>query len=187
MIIALAGRRIDAPDAETPRFPESRSGLIRERLRDLFRSTSATALVGSGACGADLLAMEAAGELGLRRCLVLPFEPARFRETSVVDRPGDWGPLFDRILADAGVEGGVIVLENPGDSHSAYAAVNRAILDEAIREAGPPASASDPGVGGDVLAVIVWDGAPRGADDLTAGFADEARSRGLRIFEISTL
>ena len=47
-------------------------------------------LVCSAACGADLIALQAAGRVSLRRRIVLPFEPSRFRDSSVVDRPGDW-------------------------------------------------------------------------------------------------
>jgi hypothetical protein len=187
MIIALAGRRIDSPDADTPRFPEACRGPVRERLRELFGTLGATALVSSGACGADLLAMDVAGDLDMRRRMVLPFEPGRFRETSVEDRPGDWGPQFDRILAEVAEKGGVIVLEDAGESEAAFAAVNSAILDEAMRDAG--AASAAPGRAGpaDVAAVIVWEGAPRGPGDMTAGFAEEARGLGLRVLEVSTL
>ena len=119
MIIALAGRHIDSPDADTPRFPEANLGMVRERLRELFRSLRATALVSSGACGADLLAKETAGELGVSRRMILPFEPARFRETSVVDRPGDWGRIYDRILGEVAREEGVMVLEDAGEAGAA--------------------------------------------------------------------
>ena len=77
MIIALVGRRIDAPDAEA-RFPLSQAGRVRETIRARLQGCGATALVTSGACGADLLAQDVAGELGLSRRMVLPlpFAPA---------------------------------------------------------------------------------------------------------------
>jgi hypothetical protein len=65
-VIALAGRRIDAPDAETPRFPLAAVPFVREQLDALFADRGATALVCSAACGADLVALDAATELGLR-------------------------------------------------------------------------------------------------------------------------
>ena len=61
----------------------------------------AAVLVCSVACGADLVALEAAERLGRRRRIVLPFAAERFRMTSVTDRPGDWGPMFDRMIAAA--------------------------------------------------------------------------------------
>jgi hypothetical protein len=38
----------------------------------------ADAFVSSAACGADLIALEEAERLGIRRCSVLPFSPDRF-------------------------------------------------------------------------------------------------------------
>src|SRR5689334_16384562 len=104
-IIALAGRRIDTPDTDPPRFPLGGVPLVRRRLAELFRVERATALVCSAACGADLVALEEAERLGIRRRIVLPFPPERFRETSVVDRPGDWGSAFDRLVAAARAAG----------------------------------------------------------------------------------
>ena len=112
--------------------------------------------------------MDVAGELGMRRRIVLPFEPARFRETSVEDRPGDWGPLFQRILAEVADEGGVRILPEIDDPSAAYTAANSAILDDAQRISAAERSAGmgDPA---EVVAVIVWDGVSRGEEDVTAG------------------
>jgi hypothetical protein len=63
-VIALAGRRIDAPGADPPRFPLERVSAVRRRLADLLVQEQATALVCSAACGADLAALEAAEQLG---------------------------------------------------------------------------------------------------------------------------
>jgi hypothetical protein len=78
---------------------------VRQRLVDMLAAERAAVLVCSAACGADLVALEAAERLGLRRRIVLPFAAERFRTTSVTDRPGDWGPLFDRMIAAAGAAG----------------------------------------------------------------------------------
>ena len=86
-VVALAGRRIDAPDAPirfSPRSVESVRGL----LRAYFTEGGASCLVSSAACGADLLALDVAGSLDMRRRVVLPYSPERFRETSVTDRKG---------------------------------------------------------------------------------------------------
>jgi len=104
-VVALAGRRIDAPGADPPRFPPERVPAVRQRLVDMLAAERAAVLVCSAACGADLVALEAAERLGLRRRIVLPFAAERFRTTSVTDRPGDWGPLFDRMIAAAGAAG----------------------------------------------------------------------------------
>lgn len=173
-VIALAGRRIDAPDADPPRFPLRAADAVWAHLRALFEREDAQALVCSAACGADLLALDAAGSLGLRRRVVLPYARVRFRETSVTDRPGDWGPLFDRIIEEVAALGDLVELARP-EGDGAYAAASTAVLDEADRLAGPD---------GRVLAVIVWEGAPRGEGDLTVAFAEAARARGMDVEEV---
>src|SRR5690242_3473732 len=109
--IALAGRRIDPPDGELPRFPLATVPLVLDRLRALFVERGADTLVCSAACGADLVALDVSGALGMRRRVVLPFDAAKFRETSVTDRPGDWGPLYDRIVEAARRAGDLVALE----------------------------------------------------------------------------
>src|SRR4051812_3874212 len=109
-VLALAGRRIDARNTKEPRFPHDAIPTVRRRLTDLFVKERAVALVCSAACGSDLIALEEAERLGIRRRIVLPFPPERFRETSVTDRPGNWGPVFDRIVAVAAEAGDLVVL-----------------------------------------------------------------------------
>jgi hypothetical protein len=178
VIIALAGRRIDGPDAPTPRFPPANVPLVRRRLDDLFAREASTALVSSAACGADLVALEVAAARGMRRRVVLAFGRERFRVTSVTDRGGDWGARYDRVLAELDPSGDVVTLEGLGEGTEAYVAVNQAILREAASLVGQS--------GGDAMAVLVWEGAPRGDDDLTASFGEEARRRGLRVESVKT-
>jgi hypothetical protein len=177
-IIAAAGRRIDGPDASPPRFPLANRDAVRERIRALFLEHGATGIVASGACGADLLAQDVGRQLDLlHRRMVLPFTPDTFRDSSVTDRPGDWGPLFDQLLAELAARGGLVTLaEDPG-SDTAYAAVNRVILAEADRIAG----ASVP------LVLLIWDGISRCDGDLTADLGIKARERSWRIAEVSTV
>jgi hypothetical protein len=111
VIIAVAGRRIDAIDTKTPRFPLENVPDVEHRLDELFERATATAMVASAACGADLLALTVAGKRGMRRRVVLPFSRDKFRTTSVTDRPGNWGPVYDRVLADLDPTGDVVTLE----------------------------------------------------------------------------
>src|SRR5690349_4386477 len=185
LVVALAGRRIDAAQAQELRFPLARVPLVRDRLRALLAERRAGILVSSAACGADLVALEAAERLGLRRRVVLPFAPDRFRETSVVDRPGEWGPIYDRIVEAARQAGDLVVLEGAGEGGAAYEAANGRILEETLALSG-----NEPGGGpvpADVaFAVIVWEGQSRGRDDATQQFASAARKRGLTVEEVST-
>jgi hypothetical protein len=178
LVIAFAGRRVDAPDADVPRLPPASTDAVRERLRLLFAEHDADALVCAGACGSDLLALDAAGTLGMRRRLVLPFDRTRFRATSVTDRADeltDWGALFDEIVEGLPPDD-VVELDGEASGDEAYAVANRAILDEAEALAGD----------GSVRAVIAWEGTPRGEGDLTAAFAEEARARGIPAEEVRT-
>lgn len=187
MIIALAGRRIDAHDATIPRFPLENVAAVRECLHAFFVDHEVTVLVCSAACGADLLALDVAGELGIWRRIVFPFEQNRFRATSVVDRPGEWEAVFDRIIREVQAEGNFVILSEDGEDDAVFAAANKVILDQALLLARQMPhdrgeQSTDP-----VQAVLVWDGQSRGEGDLTAHFADEARARGLAIIEIATI
>jgi hypothetical protein len=178
MIIALAGRRVDSTDSLETRFPMHNIEKVRIRIRETFTNNAATALVSSAACGADLIALAEAGKLGLRRRVILPFNRQRFRESSVVDRPGDWGDLYDELLDRIEETEDLIVLQD-GKGEKAYSAVNCVILDEALalsREYNEPVSA-----------VLVWDGISRGNSDLTEEFGIEAHRRGLTVVEVSTI
>ena len=180
-VVALAGRRVDAAGAQPTRFPFENAPTVGERIKAFLVRKSARALVSSAACGADLLALEAAGDLGLRRVIVLPFAADRFRVESVTDRPGGeerWGRSFDRVLAALPAVD-VVVLANEREGTEAFAAANQGIIDNALRLA----NESDTVAAG----VIVWDGKPRGSDDLTAQFAAAARDRGLSVEELLTV
>jgi hypothetical protein len=179
MVIALAGRRVDAPGADPVRFPAANEGAVRARIRDLLREHQVQALVCSAACGVDLLALEAAAGLGVRRRIVLPYAPARFRATSVVDRPGDWGKCFDAMVDAAEVSGDLVVLGYAEGDETAYLATNTAILEQAARLAEQ--------LHHTVGAAVVWDGAARGEDDVTAAFLREARHQGFPVWQVATL
>jgi broad specificity phosphatase PhoE len=179
VIIAVAGRRIDAADAETPRFPSENVAIVEWRLDALFEREGATAVVSSAACGADLVALTVAGRRGMRRRVVLPFGREKFRETSVTDRPGDWGPTYDRMLAELDRTGDIVTLEARADGDEAYLAANERILREV------EALARESNV--EAMALLVWDGAPRSPDDVTAAFGHEARKRGWRVEQVKTV
>ena len=187
MIIALAGRRIDPQDTTVPRFPLQNSAAVHESIRKLLIERKATALVCSAACGADLLALDAAGELGIERRIILPFAKQRFRATSVIDRPGEWGGLFDRLTSEVEAAGNLVILKEEGEDDTIFALTNRIILDEAQSLARRHFQDQSGLAANDILAVIVWEGRPRGEGDLTADFANEARARAIPVTQIVTI
>ena len=180
MIVALAGRRVDPPNADVPRFPVANAAMVRERIRAELAARDASVLVSSAACGSDLLALDAAGELGVRRIVVLPFSEDQFRATSVVDRGGEWGVMFDRIMREISA-GDLRLLNRTDEGDAAYVAANEAILETAsdvARESG----ATD-----GVVAVIAWNGKSRGPRDLTEAFMTAAQRRGMKVTQILTV
>lgn len=181
MVIALAGRRIDAPGTDSIRFPLTNLEQVKEGLKQFFISANPGFLVCAGACGADLLALEVAGKLGIRRKMVLPFEPALFRQLSVTDRPGDWGSLFDKLYNEIKSEGDVVVLGYLEDDPEAYDKTNLEILNEAeeLNKRYYPGSV--------IVGLIVWDGVPKNKGDATNHFKEEAQQRQMKIHEINTL
>lgn len=178
MVVALSGRRIDSPDASRAAFPIENAEAVRMRIVELFRELRATVLVCSAACGADLLALEAAEAVGARRRIVLPFEPRLFRETSVTDRPGNWGPAFDRCLLAASAANDLVNLDLPAANES-YARTNEFILEESRTLA---RALQDR-----VTAVLVWDGMSKGQADFTELFGKAALARQFGVVEVSTL
>ena len=176
-VIALAGRRIDATDAAITRFPLEHVGVVRDRIAEYFRAKQPRGLVCAAACGADLLALDTARHFDIARHVVLPFSPDLFRARSVVDRPGHWGDLFDRVIADAR-QAGTLRIEtlNPNDA-DVFELANERILARALALASQHAQPR---------ALIVWDGAPRPRGDVTLAFANSAMGLGLPVDEIFT-
>jgi hypothetical protein len=178
MIIALAGRRVDAAGVKQRRFPADNVDIVRERIHTMLQTQSAVALVGSAACGADLLALSEAGKLGLRRTVVLPFDREKFRTTSVTDRPGDWGALYDKQLNEVEKSGDLLVI-HANSEDDVYAEVNHAIVNKALSLAQK--------LQDQVTAVLVWDGKSRGEGDLTEEFGDFARNMSIPVVDVMTL
>lgn len=176
-VAALAGRRVDAPGAR-PRFPSANLLQVRASIQQELERLGVRTLVCSAACGADLLALAVAGELGIRRRAILPTGPASFRRTSVEDRPGDWGVLFDRIITEVRERDDLVTLDDRGDETQQYFRTNTRILDDAQQIAAETHA--------EAVAIAVWDGQSRGEPDVTDAFRREARRRGLRVIEIST-
>lgn len=180
VVIALAGRRVDAPQADPPRFPLSSVALVAERLRNKFDQLRVRSLVCSAACGSDLIALGIAAEQSIETYVVLPFDSERFRATSVVDRPveGEWEDAYDRAIARARAARRLeIVSADVASDEKAYAAASDRIVERACELAGGSAG---------VVAIAVWEGAPRSESDMTAHFLQYARDAGVRTESILT-
>lgn len=185
-VIVLAGKRIDAADSETPRFPLEHVDAVKAEIRELFRRVKPQALVCSAANGADLLGLDVARELRIPAYVVLPFDREQFREISVVDRRGEWGPLFDELVDKAEREGRLTVMDSTGDNHDAYLDAVITMLEKAAELSGRAADGQPATSPGTVTAVVVWNGESRGSRDVTLYFMSEAQKRGFASDTIST-
>jgi len=132
------------------------------------------AVVCSAACGADLLLLQAASEMHIEQVVLLPSEPEAFRRSSVTDRPGNWGELYDRVLETARVE----ILKLP-EGQEGYLETNRMLLERGQQLASHSGTTAE--------ALVIWNGASRGADDVTAHFLQEAKLHKMKVLEISTV
>ena len=187
MIIALAGRRIDAPGTNPGRFPLAHVESVKNKLVTWLRLAHATQLVCSGACGADLVALQAADELGIIKTMILPFDADTFRTTSVTDRPGNWGSMYDQFVTELKRSNRVIELNYDKNDVAAYLNTNLRILDQAQRMAQSENEKDPhPGSPSKITAVIVWEGKPKDADDSTYHFKTEAEKRNYPVTEILT-
>ena len=185
MIVALAGRRIDAPDSKSKRFPEEFVDSVKRRLKDYFLSANAAELVCSAACGSDLIALQAAEELSMGTTVILPFDHDLFRVTSVVDRPGDWGLYYDKLLGRLEGSEKLVELKYGQDDPDVYLKTNIQILARAEHLARlSTGSLNQRNNFTKLIAVIVWEGKPKDSDDTTYHFMKEAENRKFQIIEI---
>ena len=179
MIIVVAGRRTDAYDAKDKRFPLENTKHVKDEIKKLFKSTLARTIISSGACGADLIAMQVAQESNLEKIMILPFDENNFRKISVTDRPGDWHLIYDPLIEKLKGTEGLVVLNYSVADPLAFEKTNMVILDKAFELSG---KTSQP-----VMALIVWDGIAKNANDTTLHFKNEALKRGFLVNEIKTI
>jgi len=182
MIVAFAGRRIDANDAERPVFPLALADSVKAKLIYALRSANAVHIVTSGACGTDLLAMQAAETLQIPKTMILPFKAEIFKLTSVTDRPGDWGPIFDKLVAELRQSESLVELNFDKEDPDAYTETNFHILDQAKKLAAK--NEQETHADRMLMAMIVWEGKPKSSGDTTHHFMQEAQKRNFIIKEV---
>lgn len=187
MIVALAGRRIDAPDAKTPRFPSEMADSVKQRLVGCLRYVKAVHLVCSAACGADLLALLAAEELMIQKTIIIPFDSDTFRSTSVTDRPGNWGLIYDTFVQQLKGSDQFITLDYDKNDPEVYEKTNFRILDHAqnLARQYQHGHRAEKKSSGRTIALIVWEGKPKDSNDTTCHFMQEAQKRNFVIQEIN--
>lgn len=176
MILVHAGNRVDGPGRPGPRFPEAQVPLLERRLGRFLDVLRPRAVVSAAAAGADLVLLEKAlATRGVAIHVVLPFDAARFRETSVADRGAAWTARYDRVLAALRDRDGCQLIEfGEAPDDAGYRAGNQHLLDHARQIAG------DDGV----LALAVRPHRDPAAPSMTDDFADAAGLRGITTIDI---
>ena len=183
MIVVVAGRRVDPPNASFPRFPLKMRGAVAMRILSALRELDVTTLVTSAACGSDLLAINAARALGARRRIILPYREDWFLEDSVTDRPGRWEDLYQQVISEGRAAGDLLILHQERGSDDAFRAANDAIISEALRLA-REANPANPGA--ELAGLIVWEGQSRGPDDVTDHMRQRLEKAGATIRVVLT-
>jgi hypothetical protein len=129
MIIVYGGCQADEPGQTPPRLNSDAADNLFGRIRGLLCSLGPKHLVGALASGADLLFARAALEEGIALEVLLPFDVATFRKTSVEPAGEPWLGHYDRITTTAGVTIGDAGLD-PADA-DVFGKHNIALLDKA--------------------------------------------------------
>lgn len=99
-VVAFVGHMIDAP-GRAPRFPASLAPAVAVAIREQLTRLHKPIVYTSAACGADLLCIEAALQIGAEVNIVLPFDRVDFVRTSVAVGGEGWSERFEHALQAA--------------------------------------------------------------------------------------
>src|SRR5215475_8662619 len=111
MIIVYGGCQADESVLDGQRLPLGAAEDLTGRLRGLLQSLEPKSLVGALASGADILFAKAALAGGIELEVLLPFDVATFRKTSVEPAGEPWLSDYDRITANPDVKVDVLGLD----------------------------------------------------------------------------
>ena len=175
-VVAYTGHLIDTPGRPAPRFPPADEERVKAGIRSELERLRPVAVYGSAGCGADILCLECARELGSDLHIVLPFPADQFRIKSVDLRPGDeWGGRFESLLDEAD-EVLVISQRPPPFGESIYAYANLIITGLARLRA----QQLDTRLQG----IAVWDGKPAGGEGGTGSVVSLWQRHGIPLTHV---
>lgn len=103
--LLFTGHMIDNPDRKDPRFPQSKEGIVREKIRQqieleqkkLAQNQELKGIAG-GACGGDILFHEVCQELGIQSEMYLALPEDQFKAESVSFAGNDWVERFNKLI-----------------------------------------------------------------------------------------
>ena len=100
-IVVFAGHLIDQAERAVPRFPAQLEPAVRDAIQKQVKKIAPGFGYASGACGSDILFLEAMLERGGEANVVLPFAKEQFIQDSVAFAGGDWLKRFESVLERA--------------------------------------------------------------------------------------
>lgn len=100
-IAVFSGHRIDEPDRDSPRFPESSVQSVSRSVFEALEDWKPVIAYASAAPGGDLIFCEAVIESGGELRLVLPFDLENFRHYVLECSDESWLRRFERVISRA--------------------------------------------------------------------------------------
>jgi class 3 adenylate cyclase len=172
-VIAFAGHLIDTPGRAVPRFPAALEAAATAAIRERLAQLDAGFGFSSGACGADIIFLEALRERNGETTIVLPYDREQFERDSVDCIPGsNWTERYRRALAAArDVFQASDQRVGSGEVSYEYAV----LLLEGL--AGIRADELD----AELIRVVLWDGKAQGGRGGTAPTVEQWRRDGHRV------
>jgi class 3 adenylate cyclase len=177
--VFFTGHLVDRPGRATPRFPPSLAPQIARRIAGELEIVGATDGFASGACGGDIIFLEAIMARGGRAHITLPCAVDAFRKDCVDIIPGaDWVARFDRLLELAS---SVEILGEQYASDNAMASeccsrVMAGLAERCAREKGEQS-----------LVIALWDGRPGDAVGGTHSCVQFCVQNGYRVLLMTDL
>jgi class 3 adenylate cyclase len=149
-VIAFSGHLIDRADRVVPRFPPTLEGAVSRAIRERLATLEAGFGYASAACGADILFLEAIGDLRGETTIVLPYGRDQFEEDSVAIVPDSSWPARYRGALERAAAVVVASERRMGSGPLSYEYAN--LLIDGL--AGLRGDALDT----DVIPLVLWDG-----------------------------
>jgi Tetratricopeptide Repeats-Sensor/Adenylate and Guanylate cyclase catalytic domain len=100
-VLAFAGHLIDTPERAAPRFPTALAPAVSAAISARLARMHLPVVYTSAACGADLIFVEAALDIGAEVNVVLPFDREDFLRTSVAPGGESWTRRFEHAISRA--------------------------------------------------------------------------------------
>jgi class 3 adenylate cyclase/tetratricopeptide (TPR) repeat protein len=170
-VVVFAGHMIDQPGRLTPRFPNYLASRVYQKIADTLERLDARIGFSSGACGSDILFLEAMLKRGGEINVILPHLQEEFIKHSVTLIPGtDWGPRFEAVLPQAAQV--IIASENRTSGNAMVYEYANLLLDGlAILRAKM--------LDTELIPLVVWDGGTGDGPGGTSSLVQHWRSHGL--------